>query len=269
MIEGIFTVFIIGIIAGLIFSMPVVGPINVLIISNALKGKLRYCLRTAIGASIIEFFYVIIIIYGITTLYDYYRPLIPYLLLAGAVVLLFIGYKIIMTKFDISNLDEANVAKIAKDKIINKGGMRTGIIINLTNPSLFLGWVTSTFIIFSIASSLNLNTGGLDIIVSENISALKEIAGEDFEELNNIDFNTKIRNNENSDEILNPITLSLLFAGGVSIGSFIWLALLARLVLKYKNKLKVEILGNIMQILGVFLLIIGIYLGYKSFSIIF
>jgi len=269
MIEGIITVFIIGIIAGLIFSMPIVGPINILIVSNALKGKLRYCLRTAVGAAIIEFIYVVIIIYGITALYEFYRPLIPYLLLAGAVVLLFIGYKIIKTKFDISNLDKTNEEKTANDKIINKGGMRIGIIINLTNPSLFLGWITSTFIIFSIASSLNLNTGGLDIIVSENISTLQEIAGEEFEELNNIELNTNTENKQNIDNRLNPITLSLLYAGGVSIGSLIWLALLAQLVFKYKNKLKVEILSRIMQLLGLFLILIGIYLGYKSFIIIF
>ncbi len=268
MIEGIITVFILGIIAGLIFSMPVVGPINVLIVSNALKGRLRYCVRTALGASIIEFIYVVIIIYGITTLYEYYRPLIPYLLLAGALVLLFIGYKILKTKFDISDIDESNMSKIAKDKRINKGGMTTGIIINLTNPSLFLGWVTSTFIIFSFASSLNLNTGGLDIIVSENISALQEMAGEDFEELNNFELGTN-ENPDNANGSLNPVVLSLLFAGGVAIGSIIWLILLARLVLKYKTKLKVEILSKIMQLLGVFLLLVGLYLGYKSFNIIF
>jgi threonine/homoserine/homoserine lactone efflux protein len=268
MIEGIITVFLLGIIAGLIFSMPVVGPINVLIVSNALKGRYRYCLRTALGASIIEFIYVVIILYGITTLYEYYRPLIPYLLLAGAVVLLFIGYKIIKTRFDISDMDESNVSTIAKDKIINKGGMRTGIIINLTNPSLFLGWVTSTFIIFSFASSLNLNTGGLDMIVSENISALQEMAGDEFEELNHIDLGTN-ENNNPAQERLNPVVLSLLFAGGVSIGSIIWLILLAKLVIKYKTRLKAEILARIMQILGVFLIFVGVYLGYKSFSIIF
>jgi threonine/homoserine/homoserine lactone efflux protein len=268
MIEGIITVFILGIIAGLIFSMPVVGPINVLIVSNALKGRLRYCLRTAVGASIIEFIYVVIIIYGITTLYEYYRPLIPYLLLAGALVLLFIGYKILKTRFDISDIDETNVSKIAKDKIINKGGLRTGIIINLTNPSLFLGWVTSTFIIFSFASALNLNTGGLDIIVSENISALQEMAGEEFEELNNLDLPAN-ENTDNSQDRLNPVVLSLLFAGGVAIGSMVWLVLLAKLVLKYKTKLKIEFLTKIMKLLGIFLLLVGFYLGYKSFIIIF
>ena len=268
MIEGIITVFILGIVAGLIFSMPVVGPINVLIVSNALKGRLRYCIRTALGASIIEFIYVVIILYGITTLYEYYRPLIPYLLLAGAVVLLFIGYKIIKTRYDISDMNESNVSKVDQDKDTSKGGMRTGIIINLTNPSLFLGWVTSTFIIFSFASSLNLNTGGLDIIVSENISALQQIAGEEFEELNNIDLGTN-KNTNHSQERLNPVVLSLLFAGGVSIGSIVWLILLAKLVIKYKTRLKVEILAKIMQLLGIFLLLVGVYLGYKSFSIIF
>jgi hypothetical protein len=106
------------------------------------------------------------------------------------------------------------------------------------------------------------------MIVSENISALQEIAGEDFEELNNLELNN-IDASGNGNESLNPILLSLLFASGVSIGSIIWLVVLAKMVLKYKNKLKVEILTKVMQTLGIFLVLIGIYLGYKSFNIIF
>jgi len=112
-----------------------------------------------------EFFYVLIVVYGITALYTLYKPFVPYLLIAGSIILVFVGIKIIKTKLDVNNLESKT---IMKDKIKNKGGFRTGILVNLTNPSLFLGWLISTFVVFSFASSIGLNTGGLDLIVNQN-----------------------------------------------------------------------------------------------------
>ena len=85
MLESIITIFIVGLIAGIIFSVPVAGPISIIIISKALEGKLRFCQRTAIGAAIVEFVYVFIVVYGIAALYSYYQPFIPYLLIIGAI----------------------------------------------------------------------------------------------------------------------------------------------------------------------------------------
>ena len=143
MIENFFTISITGIIAGFFFSMPVAGPISIIITSNALKGKLRFCDRTAIGAVIVEFFYVFIAVFGITSLYPYYQSAVPYILFIGSVLIFIIGIKIIKTKL---KKESINKGAVVEDKMKNKGGFRTGIFLNLTNPTLFLGWLFSSFI---------------------------------------------------------------------------------------------------------------------------
>lgn len=250
-----------GFVAGFVMSIPVAGPINILITSNALMGKLRYCLRVAIGSSIIEFFYVLVIVFGIVSLYEVYKPFVPYILIIGSVVLILVGMRVMRTKFDITHV---NLKEIVRDKIANKGGLTTGILINLTNPSLFLGWLSSTFIIFSLASSLNLNTGGLDIIVKENLDTIKKINSNHKTEQK---ADTKIMerfNNHHNGNDLNPFVLSFIYAGSLAIGSLVWLNFYTRLIVKFRNKLKINLISWIIRLLGLGLIIIGAFLAYNS-----
>jgi threonine/homoserine/homoserine lactone efflux protein len=66
MIESIITISITGLLAGFIFSMPIAGPISILITSNALKGRLRYCKLVSLGASFADFTYVFIAVFGLS-----------------------------------------------------------------------------------------------------------------------------------------------------------------------------------------------------------
>jgi threonine/homoserine/homoserine lactone efflux protein len=266
MIESVITLTIIGFAAGFIFSIPVAGPINIIITTNALEGKFRFCIRTALGASIMEFFYVLIVVYGITALYLLYQPIIPYLLLAGSIILIFVGIKIIKTKLSANDLTSKS---ILKDKIKNKGGFRTGIIINITNPSLFLGWLISTFIVFSFASSVGLNTGGLDLIVNKNVESLKEMAGEEFNRLEDISVDKdKVEELINDTVNLPPLLLAVLYAFAVTIGSFTWLYVYTSLIVKYRQKFNLNILLKIIQALGVCLILISLYLAYRAFDLL-
>ena len=101
MIESLITISLVGLLAGFILSMPIAGPISILITSNALKGRTRYCYLATIGASFADFFYVFIAVFGLTKLYTLYKPFIPYVLSVGALFLIFMGYKIFKTKIDI------------------------------------------------------------------------------------------------------------------------------------------------------------------------
>ena len=259
--ESALTILIMGFAAGFILSIPVAGPINILITSNALLGKLRYCLRVALGASVIEFFYVLIIVFGIVSLYEVYKPLIPYILIIGAVILFIVGIKVMRTKFDLTNV---NLKEIIKDKIANRGGLSTGILINITNPSLFLGWLSSTFVIFSLASSLNLNTGGLDMIVQENLDTIQKMNSEKKLE-QKVDNGIMERfNNHSKPDQLNPVVLSLIYAGSLSIGSFLWLSLYSRMIVKFRNKLRIGLISGVIRVLGFVLILIGIFLAYNS-----
>lgn len=250
-----------GLVSGFILSIPVAGPINILITTNALLGKLRYCIRVAIGASVIEFLYVLVIVFGIVSLYELYKPFVPYILIVGSVILVIVGIRVMRTKFDLTNV---NLKEIVKDRIANRGGFTTGILINITNPSLFLGWLSSTFVIFSLASSLNLNTGGLDLIVKENLDTIKKINTENKVE-QKVENNMMERfNNQSNHDELNPLVLSLIYAASLSIGSFIWLNFYSRMIVKYRNKLKIGLISWIIRILGFGLVLIGIFLAYNS-----
>ena len=259
--ESAITIIIIGFVAGFILSIPVAGPINILITSNALLGKLPYCVKLAIGAAIIEFFYVLIIVFGIVTLYEVYKPFVPYILIVGSIILIIVGIRVMRTKFDLTHI---NLKEIVRDRIANKGGLLTGILINITNPSLFLGWLSSTFVIFSLASSLNLNTGGLDMIVQENLDTIQKMNSEKKLE-QKVDNGIMERfNNHSKPDQLNPVVLSLIYAGSLSIGSFLWLSLYSRMIVKFRNKLRIGLISGVIRVLGFVLILIGIFLAYNS-----
>ena len=125
MTESFIIIFLLGLFAGFFFSVPIAGPISILITSSALKGKLRYCLRTALGGAFVESIYVFIAIYGLTSLYTYYHKAIPIILIVGSFFLLVVGYKIYNTKLKMNQLSEE---RIVKSKYANRGGFRTGLI---------------------------------------------------------------------------------------------------------------------------------------------
>lgn len=262
MLESLISVSLIGLIAGILFSMPVAGPVSIIIVSKALEGKLRFCQRTAIGASIVEFFYVFIVVYGITALYNYYQPIIPYLLFIGALFVVVVALRIIRRKLDLESFDST---KIITDKIENKGGMRTGIVLNLTNPTLFIGWLMASFITLSFASSLGFNTGGLDLILNENVHSVSEISGTEFETIDNHSHQNSIP--DDISDSLPIIIISLAFALSVGIGALFWLDQLARLIIRHRDKIKVELLNKLIHFLGIVLFVLGLYLGYKAIVI--
>ena len=217
MFESILTVALIGFFAGFVFSMPVAGPVSIIITSNALKGNKTYCVRTAAGASAVEFFYVFAAIFGITTLYSSYESAIPYLLIFGSVVIVFIAIKILRTKLDIENIDETKIKKKPK----TTGGFRTGAILNITNPSLFISWLAASFMLFSFASSIGLNTGGLDLIVEQNVIKIAEETNTNFKGLDSLKTEDILEKSatDSEDEKLSSILLALIYAVAVSLGA--------------------------------------------------
>jgi threonine/homoserine/homoserine lactone efflux protein len=176
MSESILTVSITGLLAGFIFAMPIAGPISILITSNALKGRLRYCNLVSLGASFADFTFVFIAVYGVTKLYSFYAPVIPYMYTIGAVFFIFLGYKIFTTKFDIEHLEDKThlVDKIKKRE---RGGFYTGLMINFLNPTLFIGSLTSSFFVLSLIASLGFHTGGLAVKMDQNLKEINKIEG--------------------------------------------------------------------------------------------
>ncbi len=269
MTESLFTLAIAGLIAGFIFSMPVAGPISILITSNALKGRLHYCRKAAIGASFADFVYVFIAVLGLTSLYSVYRPAIPYILGGGSIFLFALGVKIIRTKLSLENLEDTS---ILKDKDINKGGFRTGFLINMLNPTLFLGWLTSSFFIITFIASLGFNTGGLDTVLDSNVKAINKIEEQNSQNEDTAAFheNAKVLQEEIRESSKGSAwKLSATYAFFLSLGSIIWFLLFAQFLVKNRQRIKIGIVNRTIHILGTVLCGFGIFLAWKSIDIIF
>jgi len=265
MLESIITITLLGLFAGFFFSMPVAGPISIVVVSNALKGNLRFCLRTALGASIAEMFYVFAAISGISVLYTNFKFVIPYVIIGGSLFLIFVAYKVTQTKMEIDNVDDGKVKRKPKDS----GGFRTGFILNATNPSLFINWLAASFMLFSFASSIGLNTGGLNFVVQDNVESIKEIADEEFEELN-FENTPHLPEEEPGTENSNfSLFLGGLYALGEAFGTYFWFSFFSRFLIKHRSKVNVKFINIAIKLLGIVLFGMAGFLIYKAITLIF
>lgn len=263
MLEIILTLFLVGATTGFMYSMPIAGPISIIVVSRAFQGKLRFCLRTALGAAIIESIYVFVVVYGMVTFFELYQPILPYFLFTGALFIIIIGLKIRKQKIDLKSFESG---KIITDKHENRGGLRTGVVINLTNPTLLINWFIASFITLSFVSSVGMNIGGLDMVLNQNIKSVSEITGSDFQQIENSSSDIINKLNKESDEKVSALTMSLAFAMGVGIGVYIWLFILTKIIIKHREKIKTSILNKLIYGLGVMLILIGLFLGYRSIN---
>ena len=252
-----------GFLAGFVLSMPIVGPIGILITSNALRGRLRFCTRVALGAAISEFFYVFIVVYGVSALFAFYQPFIPYILIIGTIVLLVTGIKIMYTKLDISHVDEDG---IVSDKLKNKGGLRTGLLINLTNPSVMFSWLITSFLILSALSSLGLSTSGFDKRLGATVKELEKMEETYSEDKVQTPVQPEVESADKADNIsnLSKLSLSVTFAMAVSMGSLVYLSGYARFLVKHRAKMNLAVLQGIIRSLGCALILLGLFMGYKA-----
>jgi threonine/homoserine/homoserine lactone efflux protein len=278
MFESIITVSVAGLLAGFIFSMPIAGPISILITSNALKGRQRYCNLVSIGASIADFTYVFIAVFGLTRLYSFYKPAIPYILAAGSVFFLFLGYKIINTKIDIEHLeDKSHLTEKIKKK--EKGAFYTGFMINFLNPTLFIGVLTSSFFVISLIASLGLHTGGLAGKMDQNVKEINIIEGGKIDTVQGLSFqqlsNLQIGKNKNyqPDKTVYPayfhLVISICYALFLSVGSITWFYLMTFLIVRFRQRINIKIISLFIKSLGVVLWLFGLYFGYMAIKMIF
>jgi threonine/homoserine/homoserine lactone efflux protein len=269
--ESLITISVIGLMAGVLFSMPISGPISILITSNALKGRLRYCNLATLGASFADFVYVFGAVYGLTNFYSLYKPVIPYVLLAGTLFFLYLGYKISKTNVDLEHIEDKSHIP---EKIKEKGGFWTGFILNFLNPTLFLGWLTSSFIVITLVASLGFNTGGLDKSVGDSYEAMNKTNGDTtlknkvipYLHLDSMKFMTR---QPTSTELARlpknfPLLLSLSYAFCVTLGSVVWFFYLAFLLAKHRHRININSMNRIIHVLGMGLCLLGLFLGYKA-----
>ena len=263
--EIIFTLFLVGAAAGAFYSMPVAGPISIIIVSKALTGKVRFCLRTAMGAALIETIIVFIVVFGIAVFYEFYQPFLPYFLSVGAILVIIVGMKITKQKTNINSIESET---LVTDKYKDRGGFITGVIINITNLTLLINWSIASLMTLTFAASFGLNIGGLDLVMNKHLDSISEITGSD---LDNIKSNNSVGEkgiHHETDSGVTPLAMSLAFAMGVGAGIYIWFHILTRLIIKYRGMINSSILDKLIRGLGVILILMGLYLGYRAVLIL-
>ena len=273
MAESIITISIAGLLTGFIFSMPIAGPVSILITSSALKGRLRYCNLVSLGASFADFSYVFIAVFGLTKLYSLYKPIIPYIFSAGSIFFFFLGYKIIRTKIDIEHL-EVKSHLTEKVKKREKGAFYTGFMINFLNPTLFIGVLTSSFFVISFVASMGFHTGGLAVKMDQNIKEISDIEGRKIEnsQFLSIEKFDTIQQGKNKnhfqDQTKYPayfhLVISICFAFFLSLGSIFWFFLMAFLIVRFRKHINIKIISAFIKSLGIVLCIFGLYFGYLA-----
>jgi len=262
-----------GFLTGFTFSMPIAGPVSIMITSNALKGRKRYCNLFNIGASFADFIYVFIAVFGLTKLYTFYKPIIPYIFSFGALLLIFLGYKIFRTKIDIEHLeDKIHISGKIREK--ERGAFYTGFMINFLNPTLFIGWLTSSLVVISFIAALGFHTGGLAIKVDENAKVIGNIEGKKIEShhdsaLKKLDNFQILKIKERKiDQTIFPasfhLTISICYAFFIAFGSIVWFYLLTFLIVRYRKRININIISGFIKSLGLFLCLIGCYFGYSA-----
>lgn len=278
MLESVFTISIAGFLAGFIFSMPIAGPVSILITSNALKGRLHYCNLVSYGASFADFTYVFIAVFGLTRLYSLYQPAIPYMLSAGSILFFFLGYRIFNTKIDIEHLEDKShlTERIEKRE---RGGFYTGFMINFLNPTLFIGMLTSSFLVISLVASMGLHTGGLAIKLHQNVKEINKIEGRSIVDSGLVGIkqfeNLQIRKSadKKSDKTVYPayfhLLISICYALCLSVGSILWFYLMAFLIVRYRRRINIKVISAFIKSLGILLVLFGIYFGYLAVNMFF
>jgi len=271
--ESIITMSLAGLLAGFLFSMPIAGPISILITTNALKGRLRYCNLVNIGASFADFIYVFIAVFGLTKLYSFYKPIIPYIFSFGSLLLIYLGYKIYRTKIDIEHLEDKTHI-IEKIKKREKGAFYTGFMINFFNPTLFIGWLTSSLFVISFIAALGLHTGGLAVKIDQNAKEISNIEGKKIESSQGLAFkkldNIPILKNKDHhvDQTIFPasfhLLISICYAFFISVGSIIWFYLLAHMIVRFRKRINIKIISAFVKSLGIILCFIGLYFGFQA-----
>ncbi|HLP71995.1 MAG TPA: LysE family transporter [Bacteroidales bacterium] len=270
MIESILTISITALIAGFIFAMPIAGPISVLIVSNSLGGKYRYSKMVAVGASSCEILYIFIAIFGVTRLYSYYKPVIPYLFLIGAVFFFILALKLFKKPFDLESIkEEAHLPERIRMK--QNRGFYTGFMVNLLNPTLFLSGLISSFFVISFVSALGFNTGGLAGRIDRNVKEISSVEAQRIEEnLSSEKFKKiegiKIRKNGKETQESNriQILLCVLYAVFISLGGVTWFFLLVWIIEKYRKLINIKVMSGLIKGFAVILFILAFFFAYSG-----
>ena len=121
-------------------SLPLAGPIALLVVSNGVNGRYKEALRIALGAALAEGIYAFLAFWGFATFLTRYRLVLPISQGVTAAILLALGVRFVFFK--------------VKDEKVQPGEPRparfwVGFSISALNPTLLASWGAVTTFLYS------------------------------------------------------------------------------------------------------------------------
>ena len=135
-----------GFALGFLGSMPLAGPVAILVFRAAVEGKFRQGMGIAMGASIAEAIYCLMAVLGLSKLFETYSNLEGYSKIAGAIICLVLGIVFVMSK----NIEPGLEAAVKHPGNRKRKGFLMGFSISALNPVLILSWSAGVAMLYSI-----------------------------------------------------------------------------------------------------------------------
>ena len=127
---------LVGLTLGFFGSIPVAGPISILVLKDALEKGHRQGSHIALGAAVGESFYAFVAFWGLTTVLETFPVLIPISKIVGAVLVIALGIYLVVRR---PKPTSATGEKLADRQ--TKLWLR-GFLIAVLNPTLLATWTT-------------------------------------------------------------------------------------------------------------------------------
>lgn len=125
-----------GLVLGFFGSIPVAGPVSILVIKNALEKGIKQGIDIAIGASVGEAVYAFIAFWGLTTVLEQFPVLVPISKIAGAVLVIALGIYLVVRRTNPTDMHAANLADRQERRLLR------GFLSAFLNPTLLATWTT-------------------------------------------------------------------------------------------------------------------------------
>ncbi|CAN5450227.1 hypothetical protein BH09MYX1_BH09MYX1_11040 [soil metagenome] len=122
---------LLGLVSGFFASIPIAGPIAVLVLRHGLEDKRREAMYVAIGSSIAEGLYAGAAFAGIGTVLDKFPMVLPVSRVVSAIVLIIVGVYLMVRKTKPGS--DATPARSGKKLLV-------GFWITAVNPTLIVSW---------------------------------------------------------------------------------------------------------------------------------
>lgn len=149
----------VGLVMGFVGSMPIAGPVAVLVLERGLLQRAREGLGVALGAAVSESLYAFLAFWGVGAVVRSAPGLLPVSRLIGAAVLIGLGIYL-ATRRSRPRPAEPSVGALSGGR--KRRGFVLGLTVTLLNPTVIATW---TMAVTAVHSTALVKTGTFDAVV--------------------------------------------------------------------------------------------------------